>query len=222
MTPTTPDSTDTAPSRRIMFLDVDSTVLRPRTNSIEVFLAFMEGRPPAEKEPRSREARVSVLMPLAEKRGHMYCRPRVLTAIRRLPPELDIRWLTSWMVSPDHLRQLQADLCIPEGRIQIAELPDAVEPSRFGFEDDYRAADHWKAKTVVHALRSEPHAVAIWLDDEVGKRVYKLLPEDVQPRLNYLRPASWTGMLTESDMAKAHRWATGELPELRLDRTEHY
>lgn len=222
MKPTTPISTDTLPSRRIMFLDVDSTVLRPRTNSVEVFLAFMEGRAPTEKDPRSREARVSVLMPLAEKRGHMYCRPRVLTAIRRLPPELDIRWLTSWMVSPDHLRQLQVDLRIPEDRIQIAELPDGVDPSRFGFKDDYRAADHWKAKTVVHALRSDPHAVALWLDDEVGKRVHNLLPTDVQPRLNYLRPAAPAGMLTESDIAKAHRWATGELPQLHVDRTEHY
>jgi len=208
--------------RRIMFLDVDWTVLRPRLTSVEVFAARMEGRVPVERAARSREARVSVLLPFAEKRGHMYCRPRVLSAIRRLPPELDIRWLTSWMVSEDHLRQLQADLRIPQDRIQIADVPDGVELTRFGFKDDYRAADHWKARTVVHALRSDPLAVALWMDDEVGMRVCNLLPADVQSRLNYLRPASWTGMLTESDLAKAHRWATGDLLELGLDRTEQY
>ncbi|WP_439564932.1 hypothetical protein [Microcella sp.] len=211
-----------AAPRRIVFLDVDSTVLRPRTNSVEVFLAWMGGRAPEEKEPRSRESRVSVLMPLAEKRGYMYCRPRVLTAIRRLPAELDIQWLTSWMVSPDHLRQLQADLRIAEDRVRIAEIPDGVEPSRFGFRDDYRAADHWKAKTVVHALRSDPHAVALWIDDEVGQRIHALLPADVQPRLHFLRPTPWVGMLSEADLAKVHLWAKGELKELRVDRTSHY
>jgi hypothetical protein len=209
-------------TRRIIVLDVDWTVLRPRLTSVEVLAARMEGRAPVESAARSREARVSVLLPFAQKRGHMYCRPRVLSAIRRLPPELDIRWLTSWMVSEDHLRQLQADLRLPQDRIQIADVPDGVELTRYGFKDDYRAADHWKARTVVHALRSDPHAVALWIDDEVGMRVCNLLPADVQSRLNYLRPASWTGMLTESDMAKAHRWATRELPELSLDRTEHY
>lgn len=209
-------------TRRVLFLDVDWTVLRPRLSSVEVWSAMMEGRPPLERATVARETRINVQIPGSEKRSPMYCRPRVLAATRRLPADLDIRWLTSWMVSPEHLLQLQADLRLPADRIRIAEVPGGVECTRYGFKDDYRAADHWKALTVIHALRTHPKAEALWADDEVGLRIHNLMPVDVQSRLHYLRPTPWTGMLSESDMAKAHQWATGERRELRLDRTEHH
>lgn len=209
-------------ARRVMFLDVDWTVLRPRVSSVEVWSAMMEGRQPVERATVTRETPINVQIPGAEKRSPVYCRPRVLAAIRRLPTNLDIRWLTSWMVSPEHLIQLQADLRIPANRIRIAEVPDGVECTSYGFKDDYRAADHWKALTVIHALRTNMSAEALWMDDEVGLRIHNLLPADVQSRLHYLRPTPRNGMLTESDMAKAHQWGTGERRELRLDRTEHH
>lgn len=212
---------DGAAERRAIFLDVDWTLLRPAATAIELWLAALEKRQPSPLPVRAREAPITVQVPHHDRPVTVFHRPAVLRAIRNLPGEVDLFWLTSWMTNPDRLTQLQVDLGLPASRIQPAPLPANIAAGRPGLPSSARLVQHWKFQSVAHYLRTHVDTQALWVDDEVGRFVHHLLAADLQPRLHYLRPASWNSLLTEADAARIGRWATGDLAVLRHDRNDH-
>lgn len=216
---THPD-TLTAVSRRAVFLDVDWTILRPVAAPVELWLAALEKRAPTPLPVRSREAPITVLVPHHDRPGVMFHRPAVIRALGNLPADVAMYWLTSWMTNPERLNQLQADLKLPADRIRTAPLPDGISASRAGLPTTARLVQHWKFQTVANFLRTHADTDVLWIDDEVGRFVHHLLAADLQPRLHFLRPASWNSILTEADAARVGRWATGDIPVLRDDRND--
>lgn len=212
---------DGAAARRAVFLDVDWTLLRPAATAVELWLAALEKRQPSPLPVRAREASIIVQVPHHDRPVMMFHRPAVIRAIGNLPSEVDLFWLTSWMTNPDRLTQLQIDLGLPTSRIQAAPLPAEIAAGRTGLPSSARLVQHWKFQTVAHFLRTHEEIHALWVDDEVGHFVHHLLAADLQPRLHYLRPASWNSLLTKADAARIGRWATGGLPVLRHDRSDH-
>lgn len=216
---THPD-TLTARSPRAVFLDVDWTILRPFAAPVELWLSALEKRTPTPLPVRSREAPITVLVPHHDRPGVMFHRPAVIRALGNLPADVAMYWLTSWMTNPERLTQLQADLKLPADRIRAAPLPAGISASRAGLPTSARLVQHWKFQTVAHFLRIHADADVLWIDDEVGRFVHHHLAADLQPRLHFLRPASWNSLLTEADAARVGRWATGEISLLRDDRSD--
>lgn len=211
---------DGAAERRAIFLDVDWTLLRPAATAIELWLAALEKRQPSLLPVRAREAPITVQVPHHDRPGTMFHRPAVIRAIRNLPSETDLFWLTSWMTNPNRLTQLQIDLGLSASRIQAAPLPANIAAGRTGLPSSARLVQHWKFQCVAHYLRTHEDTHALWVDDEVGHFVHHLLAADLQPRLHFVRPASWNSLLTEADAARIGRWATGDLAVLRQDRND--
>lgn len=207
-----------AGSRRLLFLDVDWTIIRPTATAVELWMAALESRQPEPLPVLSREAPIEVLLPQRDTPVVSYYRPRVVAALRQLPAELEISWLSAWLTNIPQLRQLQARLGIPADRIDVAEPPPGVTPDRHAFPSSTRAVSHWKALTVSHALRADPGLEVLWADDEVGHFMHHIFPTELQPRLHYVRPASWNRLLTEADLVTINRWAAGEIRHLRQDR----
>ena len=203
---THPDALTAVP-RRAVFLDVDWTILRPVAAPVELWLSALDKRTPTPLPVRSREAPIKVLVPHHDRPGVLFHRPAVIRALGNLPADVTMFWLTSWMTNPERLTQLQGDLKLPTDRIRAAPLPA-------------RLVQHWKFQTVAHFLRTHADTDVLWIDDEVGRFVHHLIAADLQPRLHFLRPASWNSLLTEADAARVGRWATGEIAVLRDDRND--
>lgn len=213
MTPSTASGT-----RRTLFLDVDYTLIRPAASPFELFLARDEKRAARYLPKDYREAVLEVQLPQRDATERVYFRPATITAIAQLPAELDVRWLTSWMVNPPRLLQLQEQLDFAPERFLPADVPAHVRPSQEAFPMSMRALTHWKAQSVADHLRSDPEAEAVWADDEVGDFLHAIFPEDLRPRLHYVRPTFQLGMLEERDVAMIANWAAGNVTELRIDR----
>jgi len=204
--------------RRLLFLDVDWTIIRPAATAVELWMAALETRQPEALPVLSREAPIEILLPQRDTPVVSYFRPRVVAALRQLPAELEIKWLSAWLTNIPQLRQLQAQLGIPADRIDVAELPPGVTPDRHAFPSSTRAVSHWKALTVSHVLRADQNVEVLWADDEVGHFMHHIFPTELQPRLHYVRPASWKHLLTETDLVSINRWATGTIRMLRQDK----
>lgn len=204
--------------RRTLFLDVDFTLIRPAASPFELHLAKEEKRPPRYLPKDFKESVLEVHLPQRDATELVYYRSSTIAAIAQLPETLDIRWLTSWMVNPPRLRQLQEQLNLATDRIRPADVPDHVQPSSEPFPMSMRAQTQWKTQTVAGYLRSTPGAEAVWADDEVGDFIHAIFPEDLRSRLHYIRPNFSLGMLSERDVAKIASWADGTPTELRVDR----
>lgn len=213
-------NSDYVEGARAIFLDVDWTILRPAATAIELWMASLENREPVRLPVRSRESPITVQLPHHDKPVTFYRRPAVISALRALPNDVHLYWLTSWMTNLGRLDELQHALGLPAERIRPAPLPPEVGPGRYGFPNSMRVTQHWKFQTVAHYLRIHPGAEALWLDDEAGHYTHHVLAPELQPRLHYLRPTPWNHLLTEADAATIRRWATRELPALRQDRTD--
>lgn len=204
--------------RRALFLDVDFSLIRPAASPFELHLAKEDKRPPRYLPKDFKESVLEVHLPQRDATELVYYRSSTIAAISLLPETLDIRWLTSWMVNPPRLRQLQEQLDLATDRIRPADVPDHVQPSSEPFPMSMRAQTHWKTQTVANYLRSTPGAEAVWADDEVGDFIHAIFPDDLRARLHYIRPNFSLGMLAERDVAMIADWAEGTTTELRVDR----
>ncbi|WAB84967.1 hypothetical protein OVN20_05295 [Microcella daejeonensis] len=218
----TPD----AARRRVIALDVDYTVIRPAFHAGELFAARFLDREPEPTTAAPEEARVDVVLPHRQDRVANYYRPAVIKALNALQGDVDVFWVTSWLLGVTELRALEQALGFDEGRVRLPTIPvdpatgDPVGPGRNalvgGNQDLIR---HWKTQTVRQLLEDESVEV-LWLDDEVGERIWRLLAP-AHERLHFLTPRDEPAlMLTEGDVELVAQWATGARPTLRLGRAD--
>lgn len=212
--------------RRVIALDVDYTVIRPAFHAGELFAAKFLDREPEPTSAAPEEALIDVVLPRRQDHIANYYRPGVIDALNALRHDVEIFWVTSWLRGVTELRALERALGFDEGRVRLPTIPvdpatgDPVEPGRNALVGtDQDLIQHWKTQTVRQLLEDAAVEV-LWLDDEVGERIWRLLDPE-RERLHFLTPRDEPAlMLTEADVEQVAQWAIGARPTLRRGRPD--
>jgi hypothetical protein len=134
----------------------------------------------------------------------------VLTGLRNLPAEVEIRWASSWLAAePRQLQRLAGSLGLDR-----AETPDlgGIKPSRYGMVGSWQDIAHWKTALMKMTVYQNPGVPLLWIDDHL---TFSFVRNLQHPELSMIAPIRGRG-LTVDDVEQITLWADNGAPFLQL------
>jgi hypothetical protein len=172
---------------RVLFLDVDGVLLAPVDD----------------------QSCASVDLPLANRtwvdtplggRALFDVAIEAVRVIRDLPADVSVRLLSSWLISPDHLRGLRSALGLE--RADIADLASDC-PSRDALQGRESDLGHFKVRAVMRELVAGRSV--LWVDDGVHESTANRVGSNGPESLTVVVPSG--PLLDQSDARKIANWA---------------
>ena len=187
-------------ARRIILLDVDDVIL-------------MEAHDLKMLERFERPVEVQFVNSYDDSTGtlrHVWFDSAAVAALRALPADVEINWLSSWLavdrMNIEHLAEL-LDL----QRVRIPDL-GSVEPNRWGMDQSAADLGHWKTKVLRSIARENPDVPILWVDDQLS---FGLVRQLNHPHLSVLAPAMSRGLTPES-VQRIDRWCADPQPFMKF------
>lgn len=188
-------------SDRVIFLDVDGTVLVSRFSGGVEAAARLTGRELTADDELSyvTDDAVRVDIPGINDAGtlvHGWYRPAVIGTLRAAHARgTAVEWLSSWLTRPERLARLAATIgldfvALPD-MLGIEAVNEPISP-RFGHL-------HWKVQRAL----ADPREV-LMVDDQLDESFMR----HVRSRLEWIQPSALTG-LTNADLRQINMFSSG-------------